>query len=183
MTKTFEKKNLEVVVAEDKTQEVEVYESSTEGLVVHRQVKYSPGKGEHRTTSKWQVTHEPTGLAMLSPTKCLPRQKDALKMAKRLGELDVDWGNTDRDYFSSIEGLKDQLHEVYEKTVKEQEAEEEGLVVYSDNPRYIIEPTRDERHKRVYAVKDNEEDEVVETFPHRGQAFQKAHELNEEEML
>jgi hypothetical protein len=174
----YPKVEVSVKVTQQEHMTIEAYQSPTPGLVVHRQVRWSPGKEEHKFTSKWQVTHAKSGLGLLTPSKCLPRQKDAIKFSRRLSGL-TSWEDFDADRLSNDESLLTKVKSAHEGIIREQKAEDEGEFVVDEEymPRYTIVRNRETRK---YDVIDTTKEETVKTFSHRGTAWKEAHRLNEQ---
>lgn len=181
----YPKKQVTIKVTQQEEMTIEVYQSPVDGLVVHRQVRWAPGKDEHKFTSKWQVTHEPSGLGLLTPTKCLPRQKDAFKFAKRVAGL-TSWPERTAKDLTEDEALLSQIKSTHEAILREQEAEESGEVVVDEEykARFYVERNRETRK---HEVRDRDSGEVAEdengkslVFSHRGRAWKEAHRLNEQ---
>jgi hypothetical protein len=68
--------------------EVDAYDTGVPGLVVHRAIRWHESVLCWGTRNTWNVTHEASGLALCV---CLPTRKEALRVARALGELDIDW--------------------------------------------------------------------------------------------
>lgn len=84
------RETITVTIGENESMRVEAYMSSTEGLAIHRQVAYLPGKEEHKFTSKWQITHVRSGTALLKPGDCLATMSRAKAVAEKLAD-ELDW--------------------------------------------------------------------------------------------
>lgn len=167
-----------IKVTQQDAMEIDAYESPTPGLVIHRQVRWAPGKEEYKLTSKWQVTHSESGLGLLTPTKCLPRQKDALKFAKRLSEH-CDWKGMTPQNLADDQDLLGTVKSVYEGVIREHDAEEAGEVVLDEeyNTSFVIQKNRDSRQ---FEVVDSKTKKVVASFAHRGTAWKEAHRRNQQ---
>jgi hypothetical protein len=174
----YPKVEVTVKVTQQEHMTIEAYQSPTPGLVVHRQVRWSPGKEEHKFTSKWQVTHAKSGLGLLTPSKCLPRQKDAFKFSRRLSGMVV-WEEIGADQLSSDDSLLTKVKSAHEGIIREQEAEDAGELVVDEEykPRYAIERNRETGK---YDVIDAEKGETIKSYSHRGTAWKEAHRLNEQ---
>lgn len=181
-------KEVTIQVTQQEKMKVSTYESETPGLVVHRQVRWSPGKEEHKFTSKWQVTHEPSGRGILTPSRCLPRQKDALKLARRLGGI-VEWQNVSADKMAQDDDLLQQVKQVYEGIIREHDEEESGQVVVDEmyENRFWVERDRESGVYKVMDAKSNDiavdSDGNPMQFSHRGRAWKEAHRLNNAESV
>lgn len=175
-------KEVTIQVTQQDTMQVTAVETDTPGLVVHRQVRWSPGKEEHKVTSKWQVTHEPSGRGILTPSRCLPRQKDALKFAKRLYGVE-NWEVVSADKMADDEMLLHRVKQIYDGILREHDEEESGNIVVDEmyENRYYVERDRD---RGFYKIMDATTEEVVQEdgepkeFAHRGKAWKEAHRLN-----
>lgn len=175
-----------IQVTQQETMQVTAYTTDTPGLVVHRQVRWSPGKEEHKFTSKWQVTHKNSGLGILTPSRCLPRQKDAIKFAKRLKDVE-DWENTPTTKMAEDESLLQRVKAVYDGIVREHDEEESGTIVVDEmyENRYYVERDRD---RGVYKIMDAKTGEIAKRdgdveFAHRGKAWKEAYRLNDMESV
>lgn len=178
-----ETREVTIQVTHQEQMQIEAYVTPTPGLLVHRQVRWSPGKEEHKFTSKWQVCHEPSGRGLLTPSRCLPRQKDAVKLAHRLKGLEQ-WENVSADALGDNEELLQKVRGVYEGIMREQEDEESGEIVVDElyENRYYVERDRESRQYQVMDAKTGEvaadENGLLLTFAHRGKAWKEAHRLN-----
>lgn len=153
-----------VTIGENESMRIEAYLSSTEGLAIHRQVSYLPGKEEHKFTSKWQVTHQPSGMGLLTPSACLPTMKDAVAIAEQLGAYDWEAENP----------FDDETRRLVSRTLEEALAKhvpDEGSI----EVRYVV---RRNHEGPGYVIVDTATDQVHEVVVHRGMASAKAQELN-----
>lgn len=176
-----------IQVTQQETMQVTAYETDTPGLVVHRQVRWSPGKEEHKFTSKWQVTHEPSGRGILTPSRCLPRQKDALKFAKRLNGVER-WESASVDKMADDDALLQRVKQIYDGIMHEQAEEESGTVIVDElyDNRFWVERDRDRGVYKVMDAKTSDQHHVdgapVE-YAHRGRAWKEARRLNDKESV
>lgn len=179
-----DKREITIQVTQQEQMRIEAKPSATPGLVVHRQVRWAPGKEEHKFTSKWQVTHERSGRGLLTPSRCLPREKDALKFASRLEGV-TEWETMSAEKMADDDDLLARVKAIYDGIMREQEDEESGQVVVDElyETRYYVENNRSTRR---YEVRDAATGEVATDgegqpleFAHKGRAWKKAHELNE----
>jgi hypothetical protein len=141
-------------------------------LAIHRQVVYVPAREEWKQTSKWQLTHIPSGRALLLPSECTDRMSDLLLLVTALED------KVGLETMESVALIKETVALIDEvvsewRTTTEAEVSVEKETVIN----YV---TR--RSKGVgYEVIDLRTGKVVESFYHRGLAAQAAKDLNERE--
>lgn len=150
------------------TKRIEAYLHPVEGLAVHRQLKYVPGKEEHKFTSKWQLTHIQSGTAILRPDECVETMAEAVSIGNQM--KDVDWTKP------VAELVTDQaVREAVTKAIQNREVTlvEDGVA--KNSRRYVVRKSE----TTGYDVYDTDTETVVITFIHRGFASEKARELNQ----
>jgi hypothetical protein len=137
-------------------------------LAVHRQVVWVPAKEEWKTTSKWQITHVESGLALLRPSRCTGRMKQAVALARKILD-EVGESNLEGERVSSKDAhlISSLINDWYDNIVEELEETEEK------ETRYV---TR--RGDTGYDVVDLHTGKVVDASFHRGLAAARATELN-----
>ncbi len=161
------KQTITAWIGENESMRVEAYVAPVEGLAIHRQVAYLPGKEEHKFTSKWQITHIKSGQALLRPSECLDTMADAVEIAKKLDS--IDWTKP-KDELSSPE--------VGQKLADALVGVERSAPTAADHApvrRFLVKRNREGAG---YVVWDDDMNEVVEVFVHRGLASERAKELN-----
>jgi hypothetical protein len=77
-----------ITVKAEPVPEVDAYDTGVPGLVVHRAIRWHGSALCWATCKTWNVTHEASGLGVCV---FLPTRKEALRVARLLGELDIDW--------------------------------------------------------------------------------------------
>lgn len=151
-------------LGDEESMHIEAYLSSVDGLAIHRQVVYLPGKEEHKFSSKWQITHIKSGRGLLRPSECTETMAAAESVAKQLHEFD--W-TRDRVSVMAMDGVREAL----DAALSGAEIPER----VTGSRRYLV---RRNKEGPGYVVWDDDTEKVVETFVHRGMASQKASELN-----
>lgn len=171
----YSKTEVSLKVTQQEHMAVEAYQSATPGLVVHRQVRWSPGKEEHKLTSKWQVTHAISGLGILMNPMCFSTREKALDFAARIAYL-RHWedpfenlGDTD----DLLRKVKDEYHKF--STLSQAAAQSDAPLVEASS--YTI---RRNRVTRKYDVIKAENDKTVGSYSHRGTAWKEARRLDEQ---
>lgn len=162
------KQQIQVMVANEGTKSILAYPTEVAGLFVHRQLAYVPGKEEHKFTSKWQITHEPSGLALLRPSECTRTMAGAMSIVSRLDHRD--WSKKSILDLGPKEEIVDEIQAAVIDTVSNEEVKKVKV------QRYVV---RRNTEGPGFLVVDSEDESVVEEIPHRGLAAQKATELNE----
>lgn len=152
---------------EEQTRMVSAYATSTEGLYVHRQLIWVPAASEHKFTSKWTITHKPTGKSLLYPSLGLLTMHEAVALCERLRYFD--WTTKE----PPMGGYKAVMEE-YRRACDNKAAPS----VDSTPARFVI-----RKLEASYGVVDTTTDVVVETHVHRGIASSAARALNEKESV
>lgn len=153
-------------LGEEESMRIEAYLSSTDGLAIHRQVVYLPGKEEHKFSSRWQVTHIESGKGLLRPSECPETMTEAVVIAKTLNHFD--WTQACETLITR-DGVREALSSALGgATIPPPDT--------SVSRRYLV---RRNQEGAGYVVWDDDTEKVVETFVHRGLASEKAKALND----
>lgn len=157
-------------VAGQESMRIEAYISDLcPGLAIHRQVVWVPAKGEHKFTSKWTITHIPSGHTLLRPSEALETMTQAHAVVKGLEKFT--WDDEDPSVQSGAkEALAKALDDVREGSYQEKETE-----VPERSSRFVV---RRNDEGPGYRVVDTATEQTVETFMHRGMASSFAKEQN-----
>lgn len=166
-----------ILLGDDTKREIEVYESPVPGLVVHRLYVYKAGTQDHRPTNKWQITHEATGRALLTPYEAPSDMKHAFRMAGALNGV-TDWTS---DILSLSEDAQRSIKEQTVKCLQNIPEEDDAIDPFASMTpgEWVIEPVRKEGD-RWFAVKNTKTEEVADTLQHRGEATALMEKLNAE---
>ena len=163
-----DKTTVDLQIGDNETMRVDAYESSTPGLVLHRQVAYVPAKEEHKFTSNWQITHKASGTAILRPSECLPTMAMAESVARHV---------SNHDWTQPIPELSESTaHQDLLEALAKAEPESEDGEAEVEIRRYIV---KRNQNGPGYVVWDTEQDKEQEVHMHRGLAGEAARSLNE----
>lgn len=180
------KRPITLLLANDETISVEAYTTATEGLVVHREYRYSPSKKAHRSTSKWTVSHLASGTSILLPGQMLTTKMEAMALAERIQE--IDWNSTAATLDTSE--VWEQVQTAYKEVSNEQfdgdlDRTRHGIGTLAElDPDYDgVYGMRSEGRgrERIYVIFNKEDDTEKERHALPGVAAERLAELNSKE--
>lgn len=174
-------------LANDETITVNAYTTATDGLVVHREHRYSPSKKAHRETSKWSVTHANTGTAILLPSQMLSTRMEAMALAERLADINWLGKVTDLDtpeVWSAVQTAHREVsNEQFDADLNRERLDANALQAAEeeDYDGKFGMRTEGRGRERVYVIYDKESDEIIERISLPGVAKERLAELNDGE--
>lgn len=152
---------------------VNAYKTDTPGLAIHTRLYWSPEEDKYREDpTRWQVTHIPSGRALLTPGRTFERVQDALALASALSSV-ATW--------TMLEGKEIGNHNhvlvehVYHHWLKVMETFRHD--VGDDQDQQIAYFVNHNRETGSFEIVHRDSEEVVEEVTHRGTAWDRAHTL------
>lgn len=168
----MKKTDIDVKAQHLETLRLSAYLTPVEGVAVHRQVVYVPGKEEHKTTSKWQLTHIKSGLGLLLPSQCPETMGEAVAIAEKLSGV-VDFTSSEFNMSNSeLQSLSKEIANAVVSVASNPPPKSEQV----HDSRFVV---RKSQGGPGYVVYDLEAENTIESFMHRGLASERARELNE----
>jgi hypothetical protein len=164
-------KEMTIVLASGKTHEITVRDTAVEGLVAHRRYVHKPSTDTVVPEQGWQISHVGTGYGLLQGSQCPKTLREARLIAKALS--DHDWTRERPVDDTNLDQLKDEIRDALLAINNEVKEDSKEVV----ERKYIVR-RRDDGPG--YEIVDASRNTVVDTRIHRGLAWQRATELNEE---